>query len=398
MDVTYKTLSSLVNRKIGYGIVQPGESVPNGVPVIKVFNILAGLKSIDTLDTTKTENSEKYARTKLNGGELIVSVVGTVGKTAIVPTTFAGCNLVRATALIDIPDETIALWVKYYIDSPGGQLYINKNLNTTVQPTLNIKSLESMPIPFFDSDYIKKAVSILSRLDGKIKLNIAINENLEQQAQAIFKSWFVDFEPFGGAMPDDWHECELDSICSLIIKGITPKYVEQSDQLVINQKCVRNHQIDLALARCHVPKKINEKWLRYGDIIVNSTGTGTLGRAAQVLFDPSDLTVDSHVTIIRAAKHVYQLYLGFWATSHEHDFEALETGSTGQTDLPRERLKQMQIILPSDDVLNSFTQLVNPICDIKMKNQHENERLATLRDTLLPKLMNGEIDVSEVKI
>lgn len=98
MDVTYKTLSSLVNRKIGYGIVQPGDSVPNGIPVIKVFNILAGLKSIDTLDTTKAENSEKYARTKLNGGELIVSVVGTVGKTAIVPTTFAGCNLVRATA------------------------------------------------------------------------------------------------------------------------------------------------------------------------------------------------------------------------------------------------------------------------------------------------------------
>ena len=258
--------------------------------------------------------------------------------------------------------------------------------------------LAPMTVALPDFTIQKQIISILSSIERKIDINTAINENLEQQAQAIFKSWFVDFEPFGGVMPDDWHECELDSICSLIIKGITPKYIEQSDQLVVNQKCVRNHQIDLALARCHVPKKINEKWLRYGDIIVNSTGTGTLGRAAQVLFDPSDLTVDSHVTIIRAAKHVYQLYLGFWATSHEHDFEALETGSTGQTDLPRERLKQMQIILPSDDVLNSFTQLVKPICDIKMKNQHENECLAAIRGTLLPKLMNGEIDVSKVSI
>ena len=230
------------------------------------------------------------------------------------------------------------------------------------------------------------------------RINNAINQNLEEQAQAIFKAWFVDYEPFGGVMPEDWGEYELDSICSLITKGITPKYTEQTDQLVINQKCVRNHQIDLSLARCHIPKKVNEKWLLYGDIVVNSTGTGTLGRAAQVLYVKKNLTVDSHVTIIRPAKTIYQLYLGFWATSHEHDFEALETGSTGQTDLPRERLKQMQIVLPSDDILNRFTRIVQPICDIRTKNQLENERIAVLRDTLLPKLMNGEIDVSEVKI
>ena len=199
-------------------------------------------------------------------------------------------------------------------------------------------------------------------------------------------------------MPDDWSECILDSLCSLIIKGITPKYIEQSDQLVINQKCVRNHQIDLSLARCHEPKKVSEKWLQYGDIVVNSTGTGTLGRAAQVLFTPNNMTVDSHVTIIRASKQEYIYYLGLWATSHEHDFEMLQTGSTGQTDLPRERLKQMPIVLPSDDILCKFSEVIKPIADIRIKNQQENQRLAALRDTLLPKLMNGEIDVSAVKI
>lgn len=178
MDVTYRELSTLVNRKIGYGIVQPGASTQDGIPVIKVFNIIAGLKSINDLDTTKKENSEKYSRTKLVGGELVVSVVGTVGRTAIVPVEFAGCNLVRATALVDIPDPTIALWVKYYIDSWQGQYYITSNLNTTVQPTLNIKTLEAMPIPFYSREYIETATSILAKIDEKIGINNEINENL----------------------------------------------------------------------------------------------------------------------------------------------------------------------------------------------------------------------------
>ena len=102
VKLEYKPLGSMVNRKIGYGIVQPGQSVPDGVPVIKVNNLISGLKSPSELDTTARENEAKYSRTRLHGGELIVSVVGTIGKTAIVPKSFAGCNLVRATALIDI--------------------------------------------------------------------------------------------------------------------------------------------------------------------------------------------------------------------------------------------------------------------------------------------------------
>ena len=261
-------------------------------------------------------------------------------------------------------------------------------------------SSELAPMEVFIPDIStqEQIVSILKAIEDKIKNNTAINENLEQQAQAIFKSWFVDFEPFGGVMPEDWNVCTLDSICNLIIKGITPKYTEDSEQLVINQKCVRNHQIDLSLARPHIPKKTNEKWLKYGDILVNSTGTGTLGRAAQVLFVPNNLTVDSHVTIIRASKAEYIHFLGLWATSHEHDFVMLQTGSTGQTDLPRERLKKMQILLPSIDILKKFSSIIKPISDTQINNHQENQRLSALRDTLLPKLMNGEIDVSQVRI
>ena len=394
----YKPLGSMVNRKIGYGIVQPGQSVPDGVPVIKVNNLISGLKSPSELDTTARENEAKYSRTRLHGGELIVSVVGTIGKTAIVPKSFAGCNLVRATALIDIEDELMSKWVKYYFDSPCGQSYIEQNLNTTVQPTLNIKSLVEMPIPIRDTTEMEKTVLLLSALDEKIEVNRQINDNLMQQAVTIFKSWFVEYSPFDGIEPKEWETVNLEKITSLISRGIAPKYSDNSDQIVINQKCIRNHMIDLSQARTHTPKVINEKWLRFGDLLINSTGDGTLGRAAQVWFQPQNITVDSHVTVVRPAKENLIFYIGLWGVLHEREIESLHTGSTGQTELPKERVKALELHLPDNGTLDRFNTLIAPMAAAIVSMQNENNKLAILRDALLPKLMSGEIDVSSVQL
>lgn len=372
----------------------------NGINYIKSESIT----SSRTLDKSKyafisEETHQKLKRSQIKENDILFSMAGMfLGKTGIVQADDVPANTNQAVAIIRIvPEQANYLYVYYYLNQKNIVTWINSLSGQSAQPNINLKQIGEIEIPLPDRIIQDTIVEMLSAIDSRIELNTAINENLEQQAQAIFKAWFVDFEPFGGVMPDDWSECILDSMCSLIIKGITPKYIEHSAQFVINQKCVRNHQIDLSLARCHEPKKVNEKWLQYGDIVVNSTGTGTLGRAAQVLFTPNNMTVDSHVTIIRASKQEYIYYLGLWATSHEHDFEMLQTGSTGQTDLPRERLKQMPVILPSDDILCKFSEIIKPIADIRIKNQQENQSLAALRDTLLPKLMNGEIDVSEVK-
>ena len=297
------------------------------------------------------------------------------------------------------PDIILSQFLYYICKNPVFKKDVRDNYGSgSAIPRIVLKDFKRMPISYPDLDEQRRIVASLVAIDDRILLNTAINENLEQQAQAIFKSWFVDFEPFGGVIPEDWNKCTLDSICSLISKGVTPKYIDCSEQIVINQKCIRNHKIDLTFARYHIPKKINEKWLKHGDILINSTGTGTLGRAAQVLFAPKNLTVDSHVTIVRAKKTNYQYYLGVWAISHECTFEKMQTGSTSQTDLPRELLKQMEILLPSDEILNNYSSIIKPIFDMMVANQQEINRLAELRDTLLPKLMNGEIDVSEVKI
>ena len=253
-------------------------------------------------------------------------------------------------------------------------------------------------VPDFTYKEQEKIARILEAFDKKIQLNSNINDNLEQQAAAIFRSWFVNCIPFGGIAPDEWKNVTLEDITAMVSRGITPKYADDTDQIIINQKCIRNHMIDLSLARNHRPKVINDKWLRFGDLLINSTGDGTLGRAAPVWFQPHNLTVDSHVTIVRPATENLIFYIGLWGTQHEKEIESLHTGSTGQTELPRDRVKAMKLVLPDSKTLAHFNSVMAPMASAIVTNLEENQRLANLRDALLPKLMSGEIDVSSIKI
>ena len=251
------------------------------------------------------------------------------------------------------------------------------------------------PVSFDEQNAI---VGTLESIDSKLIVNEHLNDNLMQQAVTIFKSWFVEYSPFDGIEPKEWETVNLEKITSLISRGIAPKYSDNSDQIVINQKCIRNHMIDLSQARTHTPKVINEKWLRFGDLLINSTGDGTLGRAAQVWFQPQNITVDSHVTVVRPAKENLIFYIGLWGVLHEREIESLHTGSTGQTELPRELVKALELHLPDNGTLDRFNTLIAPMAAAIVSKQNENNKLATLRDALLPKLMSGEIDVSAVQL
>ena len=222
-----------------------------------------------------------------------------------------------------------------------------------------------------------------------------LNNNLLQQASSIFKAWFIDPDI---SEHEDWQMVTLEDITSLVTRGIAPKYSDESDQIVINQKCIRDHMLDLSPARKHLPKKINEKWLKKGDLLINSTGQGTLGRAAQIWFDPVNMTVDSHVTIVRPKNEKLIYYIGIWGILHEREIESLHTGSTGQTELPRDRVKGLELLLPDENALDQFNSVVKPITEFIISNQNENIRLADLRDSLLPKLMSGEIDISDIDL
>jgi type I restriction enzyme S subunit len=402
-------LGTLTNRKIGYGIVQPGNSVKNGVPVIKVNNIISGLRNIGDLETTSVENDRKYSRTKLLGGELIISVVGTIGKTAIVPKEFKGCNLVRATALIDIVDSQLALWVKYYIDSPKGQVYIKGNLNTTVQPTLNVKSLVEMPIPLFTSKYRSKVVNILKSIDDKIECNRRINENLEQQAQALFKSWFLDFEPFKdqpfveselGMIPQGWKVGTLEEVGD-IVGGSTPSkskpeyYTEEGiawltpkDLSISKDKFTSRGEIDITELGY---KSCSAKLMPKGTVLFSSRAPiGYISIAKNEIC--TNQGFKSVVPKVAGTAFIY-----YFLKISTPEIENKATGSTFK-EASGSLMKSLPIIIPPSPVFNQFEEIIKPYFTKQEIIEDESRRLAELRDTLLPKLMSGEIDVNDIKI
>lgn len=370
-----------------------------GSGIIRVLNQKCNRDyKISYADSRLHNNSLKKApKSKmLKPGDVLINSTGagTAGRVAQiwnvpVPTTIDGhMILLRPTEEIDALYYGYALksyqsLIESYAEGSTGQTEINKE-------RLKNETVISFPA---DQNSQRAIARTLAAIDDKIDENERINKNLEAQAKTLFQKCCTQ-----NPTAETWPLVTLDSLTSLICRGITPKYADDSYQLVLNQKCIRDHCIDTSLARTHNPKAINEKWLQYGDLLINSTGQGTLGRAAQVWFVPQNMTVDSHITIVRPKSQQLIFYIGFWGILHEREIESLHTGSTGQTELPRELVKAIKIRMPDKETLANLNYMIEPLTSMIIAKQRENEYLASLRDTLLPSLMSGKIDVSNIDL
>lgn len=383
------------------GLSKPSRVRGSGYKMINMGELFANDRIYDIdMELVPLTDSEKE-KAKVESGDLLFArqslIASGAGKCSIVmktsELTVFESHLIRVRLDQEIADP---MFYYYYFKSPRSPM--RTIIEHCVQAGIKASDLEKLLVKVPPIEEQRKTARVLSRIDKKIEVNKEINENLLQQALAIYKAWFCDFVLSDGVLPESWHITTIDALSSLVTRGIAPKYDNSSNQIVLNQKCIRDHTIDVSLARRHLPKKINEKWVSKGDLLINSTGTGTLGRVAQVWFDANNMTVDSHVTIVRPKAPILQSYIGFWGLSHESEIEAQHTGSTGQTELPRDRVKAMELPLPDEDTLSKFNELVIPMTDAVVSNQKENAQLSQLRDTLLPKLMSGEIDVAELEL
>jgi len=178
----------------------------------------------------------------------------------------------------------------------------------------------------------------------------------------------------------------LEELCSLINRGIAPAYVEQGGILVINQKCIRNHHISLAETKRTDPKAKRvpkDRLLRPFDVLVNSTGVGTLGRVAQVKKLPEPATVDSHVTIVRPdPEKIYPPYLGFALEFKQPEIEALAEGSTGQIELSRARLRELEVPVPSSPEQRAIAHILGTLDDKIELLRRMNETLEEIARAL----------------
>jgi type I restriction enzyme, S subunit len=301
-----------------------------------------------------------------------------------------------------------------------------------------------------DIEEQKSIAKTLNCLDDKISNNNHINQTLEEIAQALFKSWFVDFEPIKAKMqakiegadqqlaammaisgkteeeilqlpeenlkelaktaalfPDDFEESELGmipegwkiyklgNITAFLSRGLTPTYAN-SGVAVINQRCIRNQTIDFSNIRFHDEnlREVKSKEAFVGDILINSTGVGTLGRVAIIKRLEQRSTVDTHITIVRANSTVVNPnYLGYFLLSKESIIEEMGEGSTGQTELKRAVLFDMDICLPNLNVQNRFSDIVSQVISNVSNNEIENQRLVLIRNLLIYKLLSSQLAI-----
>ena len=272
------------------------------------------------------------------------------------------------------------------------------NIGTAV-PSLSTDVLNEVELEVPEKETQKRISTLLGSIEDKIESNAKLNDYLLEYLKAYAKSLYREYERDNSLeLPEGWQWVDIGEIAEMVCRGITPKYNEDSDELILGQTCIRNNLVLTENSRLHAPKKVTEKWLKKNDVLINSTGVGSLGRTAQVWFEPSKLVVDSHITIVRTANPKHAIYLGFWVFEHEKFIESLHTGSTGQTELPRDHVKAIRFVLPNEDELDRFNAIAQPAVELIVANQAEIKRLVELRDALLPKLMSGEINVSKVGI
>lgn len=269
-------------------------------------------------------------------------------------------------------------------------------------------------VPQYDLSTQEKIACVLSSLDDKIELNNKINQNLEQQAQAIFKSWFVDFEPFGGKMPDDWTIGVLKDVIDFYngyafkSKNLLNEPNQNSFAVFKQGHINRGGGFNISGTKSWIDKSnikdLNKYILQKGDVLMAMTdmkdNVAILGNTAIMPFN-NQYIVNQRVGLLRCNNDLDIKYPYVYIMTNSEPFLSnlrKRANSGVQVNLSSEQIKNSEIIIPSKNINQQYNKLTIPMFEIIFKNYTENKKLTQLRDTLLPKLMSGEIDVDKVEV
>ena len=268
----------------------------------------------------------------------------------------------------------------------------------SAQPGLSVKTLAKQEVKMPSLEIQDRVASILALLDEKIELNKTVNENLQQQARAVFQAWFIDYEPFGGAAPLAWHPSTLGQIAELKTDSWSP--AKNPDVMV-------EHYSIPAFDEQHYPVFEIATGIKSNKYILNSNSVmiSKLNPDTKRIWRPLCLSAHSVCStefIVYEAKKQEQrdyIYSILDSTPFLNHLCSHTTGSTNsrQRATPKSTL-DFTLCLPPDSIIEDFCQIVTPMYDLIASNIVENQSLAKTRDSLLPRLMSGELDVSGIQI
>lgn len=363
-----------------------------GTPMVTVEHLGNRVFTKQNLPMISDSDKKRLNKYILNEGDIVFSRVGSVDRCSYVDNKHSGWMFSGRCLRIRPCNVVYPLYLYYYFCMENTKQFIRNIAVGATMPSINTKLMKDLEVPLPTMEIQQKIASILSALDDKIELNNKINENLESQAQAIFKSWFVDFEPFDGVMPEDWRTGSLSEIC-----GYSKDKVNIEDLTLDTYYSTENMQPNRqgAVQATALPTIKQTIACKKGDVLISNIRP----YFKKIIYCFADCGCSTDVLCFVPNKSEYSAFL-YCALYSDKFFDYMVAGSKG-TKMPRGDKQQIMIYpicIPSTEYVEQFSKIVAPMLETVYTNRLVANDLAILRDTLLPKLMKGEIDVSKVKI
>ena len=407
---------------IGGGTPKTSESSywGGGIPWLSVKDFGNDGKYVYSTEKTITETGLNNSSTKLlKKDDIIISARGTIGAIAMLSSEMAfnqSCFGIRSNELVD------QHYLYYLTKTKIAEL--QKNSHGSVFDTITRETFAKLDCQIPPIELQKVIASILSALDDKIEVNRRINDNLEQQAQALFKSWFVDFKPFRdqpfveselGMIPEGWRVGRYEEIIETTISGDWGKEKPEGNY-IHKVACIRGcdfQDIKNGLRgntpeRYILEKNYQSKYFHHNDVLVEISGgtqtvsTGRVCLVSQLLIDKfnADIVCTNFCRVIRPIA-AYAAYL-YYSWLYKYNGKVMFGYENGTSGIKNFRIKDFisvePVVIPPANLLGKFQQFVDNVqIQIQTKGS-ESHRLAQLRDTLLPRLMSGEIKVGDVTL
>jgi len=290
-----------------------------------------------------------------------------------------------------IPNSDVDSLFLYYLLKFNKDKIENMGSGTTFKE-VSASIMKSIEV-FIPTEIVeqRKISAILGAIDDKIENNKKINHHLEQMAQAIFKSWFVDFEPFGGKMPNDWTIGKLSDVLKLIKNGINDKDKQKLPYVPID--ILPMHSLSLNSYKSNDEAKSSLITFKKNDILLGAMRV----YFHRVCISPFTGITRSTCFVLRPFNKIYLEYC-LLTCNLKSSIEYAQSTSKGST-MPyavwENGLAELKIPIPTEKVIKNFSKIVSPLIKTLQDSIYEIENLQNLRDTLLPKLLSGEISVNQ---
>ena len=374
-------------------------TTPNSHPYIRVrdLNNQSTLELNDDFEYVDDETQKSISRYIVEAGDIVLSIVGTIGLVAIIGESLHKANLTENCVKLTQLDGVDRDYLYYFLKSGLGQAEIAKGTVGAVQAKLPIKNIQNIDVILPDIETQKRISSILRSIDEKISTNQKINDNLQQQAAALFESWFVNHDPWDGVQPSEWINAPLGSFVE-IKRGGSPRpiqdYLSNSGLrwLKISDVTSLNSPFVLEIKE-HIKEEGLRKtvFLHAGELVLSNSATPGIPK----ILDADTCIHDGWLYFPKSELSKYYLYLFFKHIRKE--LVALGNGSVF-TNLKTDILKAFPATKADGSTLKEFDALVAPLFDAMLNADRENFKLAAMRDALIPKLMSGEIDFSDIQL